>query len=125
MRLCAVLVLLGALAAPAVAGESSRKTFTVLGGYSCIEWVTTRTKDKSSPYDLDNSFTLIRMKGWIFGYLTGVTEALIAKDKDVLSLVDGPTVFDWMDTYCAKHSEKSVTDGAIELLVAIRKLPGK
>jgi hypothetical protein len=122
----AALCLLIALATPASARDPPRKTFTTFGAASCAKWVATQTKDKSAPSDLGNSFALFEMKGWIYGYLTGITEALFATgNKDPLAQVDGQTIYDWMDNYCAKHPDAGIKDGAVELLLTLGKLPAK
>lgn len=98
--------LLALMPSQATAGDGA---YVGVGGVSCTEWIARGSV----------MATKLEQESWVLGYASGVNAS---SSTDFLRNADAPAMLLFVDTYCAKNTDKKLIDAANELL---RTLKGK
>lgn len=104
-RAWVALALLVAQSAPVHADVTS------IADWSCKEWQARRTAGtRVDPPQM-----------WLAGFMTGLATA---SGSDVLSIVDGPQLFEAMDKFCGAHPDATLASGGMIVFDELqRRLP--
>lgn len=119
MLMACCVIVFSALIAVLPAESAERKTFTSFGNISCPEWTANRKKTAGSGA-FDN-FASVLSESWLRGFLTAIN-GTVETEKDILRAIDSDAIMLWMDRYCIRNPKNDIMDGAIELVLELRKI---
>ena len=106
MRIWLVMFVAGMLGASVQVSFAGRKAYIGEGVYSCGAWTQERARDaKSQRAQLE--------KSWILGFVSG---ANIYGETEILSQLDAPTLYAWVDNYCRSKPLARVYDAALGMV---------
>ncbi len=97
-------VLFSLMTFPAIAGGGNS---VGVGGISCMEWISRGSV----------MATKLEQENWVLSY---AGSANAASSTDFLRNADAPAMLLFVDTYCAKNTDKKLVDAANELLKTLK-----
>jgi hypothetical protein len=100
--------------------EPQKKKVSVLAVISCADWSSRRASLDDPPGI--RSAREAAPTFWLLGFLSGLNAA--DGGGDALGAIDGETVADWIDVYCAKNPGKDLFDGANALYEKLKRKSG-
>lgn len=100
--------------------EPDTRTISILGATSCAEWTSIRASQNDPP-GMRTMREIVPIS-WLLGFLTGLNAA--DDGGNALGAIDGETIADWMDGYCANHAKKDLYDGGKALYKKLKGMSG-